>query len=53
VGTLSDDTKNAVKAAPEILSKYVGTYLRPLSGGRPPQEIKIALEDRVDADPAW
>ena len=45
VGTLSDDTKNAVKVAPEILSKYVGTYLRPLSGGRPPQEYMIALED--------
>jgi hypothetical protein len=45
VGTLSDDTKNAVKVAPEILSKYVGTYLRPLSGGRPPQEYIIALTD--------
>jgi hypothetical protein len=45
VGSLSDDTKNAVKVAPEILSKYVGTYLRPLSGGRPPQEYMIALED--------
>jgi hypothetical protein len=45
VGTLSDETKNAMKVAPEILSKYVGTYERPLSGGRPLQEIKIALED--------
>jgi hypothetical protein len=45
VGTLSDDTKNAVKVAPEILSKYVGTYLRPPSGGRPPQEYIIALAD--------
>ena len=45
VGTLSDDTKNAGKMAPEILSKYVGTYLHRLSGGRPPDEIKIALED--------
>jgi len=26
VGKESDDTKNAVKLAPEILSKYVGTY---------------------------
>jgi hypothetical protein len=47
VGTLSDETKNAVKVGPEILSKYVGTYLRPQSGGRPPQEIQIALEDAV------
>jgi hypothetical protein len=45
VGTLSDETKNSVQLAPEILSKYVGTYLRPLSGGRPPTEIKVALED--------
>jgi hypothetical protein len=45
VGTLSDETKNAVKVGPEILSKYVGTYLRPVSGGRPPTEIKIALEE--------
>jgi uncharacterized protein DUF3471 len=26
IGKLSDDTKNAVKVAPAILSKYVGTY---------------------------
>jgi hypothetical protein len=45
VGALSDDTNKAVNVAPEILSKYVGTYLRPLSGGRPPQEYIIALAD--------
>jgi len=45
VGRFSDETKNAVKVGPEILSKYVGTYLRPVSGGRPPTEIKIALKD--------
>jgi hypothetical protein len=45
VGTLSDETKNAVKVAPEILSKYVGIYLRPVSGGGPPGEIEVALGD--------
>jgi hypothetical protein len=45
VGTLSDETKNAVRVGPEILTMYVGTYLRSVSGGRPPEEIKIALED--------
>jgi hypothetical protein len=44
VGKLSDETKNAVKVGPVILSKYVGTYLRTVSGGRPPEEIKIALD---------
>jgi hypothetical protein len=43
VGTYSDDTKNAVKLAPEILSKYVGTYERPLPG-RPAQVVKVAFE---------
>jgi hypothetical protein len=42
VGTLSDETKNAVKVGPQILSKYVGTYLRTPSGGLPPVEIRIA-----------
>ena len=46
VGTKSDDTKNAVKLAPEILSKYVGTYQeRQVSGGRPAPEVRIALVD--------
>jgi hypothetical protein len=42
VGTYSDDTKDAVKLATEILSKYTGTYLLNRYG---PQEIKIALEE--------
>jgi hypothetical protein len=43
VGTKSDDTKNAVKLVPDILSKYVGTY--EWQSPRGPQEIKVALED--------
>ena len=42
VGKLSDDIKNAVKVAPEILSKYEGTYERQMPRG--PQELKFALE---------
>jgi hypothetical protein len=42
VGKNSDDTKNAVQVAPEILSKYVGSYERQTP--RAPQEIKVALE---------
>jgi hypothetical protein len=44
VGTNSDDTKNPVQLAPEVLSKYVGTYARQLSNGAL-QEILIALEN--------
>jgi hypothetical protein len=44
VGKQSDDTRNAVKLAPETLSKYVGTYERPLPGGRPTQVIEVAFE---------
>jgi hypothetical protein len=43
VGKKSDDTKNAVKLTPEILSKYVGIYGLQLSAGRP-VEFKVALE---------
>jgi hypothetical protein len=43
VGRNSDELKNAVKVAPEILSKYVGTYERHIPRG--PQELKIAVED--------
>jgi hypothetical protein len=43
VGTKSDDNKNAVKLAPDILSKYVGTYEWQSPTG--PLEIKVALED--------
>jgi hypothetical protein len=43
VGKNSDDLKNTVKLAPEVLSKYVGTYERQIPRG--PQEIKVALED--------
>jgi hypothetical protein len=43
VGKDSDDTKNAVNVAPEIVSKYIGTYELQLSGVR--REYIIALED--------
>jgi hypothetical protein len=43
VGRFSDETKNAVKVGPEILSRYVGTYERQIPRG--PQELKIALDD--------
>jgi hypothetical protein len=43
VGKNSDDAKNTVKVAREILSKYVGTYERQFP--RRTQEIKIALEE--------
>jgi hypothetical protein len=42
VGKKSDDTKNAVKVSPEVLSKYVGTYELQIPGGGPAQ-FKIAL----------
>jgi hypothetical protein len=49
VGKNSDDTKNAVKLAPEILTKYVGTYeFHAKELGIPGPEIllfKVALED--------
>jgi hypothetical protein len=45
VGTLSDQTKNAVKLAPEVLSKYVGTYEREALKGVPPMEYRIELEE--------
>jgi hypothetical protein len=51
VGKRSDDTKNAVKLAPEILSKYVGTYeLNAKELGIPGPDvlpIKVVLEDGV------
>jgi hypothetical protein len=43
VGKNSDDLKNAVTVAPEVLSEYVGTYERQIPRG--PQGIKIALKD--------
>jgi hypothetical protein len=43
VGTKSDDTEKAVKLAPDILSKYVGTY--EWQSPRGPVDIKVALED--------
>jgi hypothetical protein len=43
VGKHSDDEKNAVKVAPEVLSRYLGTYVR--QGPVGPQEIMVALED--------
>jgi hypothetical protein len=47
VGKKSDDTKHAVKVAPEILSKYVGTYeLRAKElTSVDLLEVKVALED--------
>ncbi len=49
VGKYSDDIKNAVKVAPEILSKYAGIYeLNAKELGVPGQEfieIKIAIDD--------
>jgi hypothetical protein len=45
VGKKSDDTKNAVKVAPEILSKYEGTYELQNPQGGPATEFTIALED--------
>ena len=51
VGKNSDDTKNAVKIAPEILSKYVGGYeLNAKELGIPGPEkllLKVKLEDGV------
>jgi hypothetical protein len=51
VGKHSDDTKNAVKLAPDILSKYTGNYeFRAKELGIPGPEIlefKVALEDGV------
>jgi hypothetical protein len=43
VGRNSDELKNAVKVAPEILSKYVGSYERHIPRGA--QELKITLVD--------
>ena len=51
VGKNSDDTKNAVKLAPEVLSKYTGSYeFRAKELGIPGpdvMEFRVALEDGV------
>ena len=51
VGKKSDDTKNAVQLAPEVLAKYAGTYeFRASELGFPGPEIvevKIAVENGV------
>jgi hypothetical protein len=44
VGKNSDDLKNAVNVAPEILSKYVGTY-EVLLPGRDLVSLNVTLED--------
>jgi hypothetical protein len=41
VGTLSDETKNAVKVGPEILSKYVGTYCAQFPKADPPGRSRL------------
>jgi hypothetical protein len=51
VGKHSDDTKNAVKVAPEILSKYVGTYELNAKevgiAGLDVLPVKVAVEEGV------
>jgi hypothetical protein len=47
VGKASDDRKSAIKLAPEILAKYVGTYreLDIWNGGPIPRTIEITVSD--------
>jgi len=48
VGKASDETKSAVKVAPEILAKYVGTYVeQPKLWRVVPRVVEITLSDGV------
>jgi len=48
VGTLSDDRKNAVKVAPAILAKYVGSY--EFHSPREPERVTMVVNVTLDKD---
>jgi len=43
VGTASDDLKNSVKVAPEVLARYVGTYEGRLPVNPTPIRVEVTM----------